>query len=254
MTVSKLTKVKIKSASLISDSFGRVAKSRCSHALMYHSVSPSKNNAFNDIYRISLKHFIEQINYLTLNKKCIVPFSDFSSDSNSISLTFDDGYQDTLDIVAPILKENNIPFTVFVTPEFVKSNNRKYLNKNSLMQLSQYDNCQIGAHGYSHIKLTECSQKDLYNELAHSKLWLEDLLQKPVETMSYPHGAVDQYVIGAAEDIGYKLAAGSRPGGNCPGVVDKLCLNRTDIWSTDSINTFSSKVHGRWDWTRIFIK
>jgi peptidoglycan/xylan/chitin deacetylase (PgdA/CDA1 family) len=254
MTVSKFTQLKIKSASLISDSIGRIAKSRCPHALMYHSVSASKNNSFNDIYRISLKHFKEQINYLTLNNKCIVPFSDFSSDNNNISLTFDDGYQDTLDIVAPILQENNIPFTVFVTPGFVKSNNRKYLNKNTLKQLSQYDNCQIGAHGFSHIRLTECSQKELYNELANSKLWLEDLLQKPVETMSYPHGAVDQYVRDAAEDIGYKLAAGSRPGGNCPGIVDKLCMNRTDIWSTDSTSTFSSKVDGRWDWTRIFIK
>ncbi len=139
MTVSKFTQLKIKSASLISDSIGRIAKSRCPHALMYHSVSASKNNSFNDIYRISLKHFKEQINYLTLNNKCIVPFSDFSSDNNNISLTFDDGYQDTLDIVAPILQENNIPFTVFVTPGFVKSNNRKYLNKNTLKQPSVHN-------------------------------------------------------------------------------------------------------------------
>jgi len=254
MTVSKLTQVKIKSASLLSNSIGRIAKSQCSHALMYHSVSVSTNHSLNDIYSISLKHFKEQINYLKLNNKSIVPFSCLPSDCNNISLTFDDGYQDTFDIVAPILQENKIPFTVFVTPRFVKSNNRKYLNTNTLKQLSQYKNCQIGAHGFSHIRLTECNQKELYNELTNSKLWLEDLLQKPVDTMSYPHGAVDQYVRDAAEDIGYKLAASSRPGGNCPDVVDKLCMNRTDIWSTDSINTFSSKVEGRWDWTRIFIK
>jgi peptidoglycan/xylan/chitin deacetylase (PgdA/CDA1 family) len=254
MTVSKLTQVKIKSASLISDTIGGIARSRCSHTLMYHSVSASLNNSFNDIYSISLKHFKEQINYLILNNKCIVPFSCFPSDSNTISLTFDDGYQDTLDIVAPILQENNVPFTVFVTPEFVKSNNRKYLNKNTLQQLSQYNNCHIGAHGFSHVRLTECSQKKLYNELTKSKLWLEDLLQKPVETMSYPHGAVDRYVRDAVEDTGYKVAASSRPGGNCPDVVDKLWMNRTDIWSTDCINTFSSKVEGRWDWTRFFIK
>jgi|SaaInlStandDraft_3_1057020.scaffolds.fasta_scaffold67176_2 peptidoglycan/xylan/chitin deacetylase (PgdA/CDA1 family) len=254
MTVSKSTQVKIKAASLISDTIGGISKSHCPHTLMYHSVSASLNDSFNDIYSISLKHFKEQMSYLTSNNKHIIPFSCFSSDGNAISLTFDDGYQDTLDIVAPILQENNMPFTVFVTPEFVKSNNRQYLNKNTLKQLSQYNNCHIGAHGFSHVRLTECSQKKLYSELIKSKIWLEDLLQKPVETMSYPHGAVNQYVRDAAEDAGYKVAASSRPGGNCSDIADKLCMNRTDIWSTDCINTFSSKVEGRWDWTRFFIK
>jgi hypothetical protein len=49
------------------------------------------------------------------------------------------------------------------------------------------------------------------------------------------------------------MAASSRPGGNNLS-TDHYCLNRTDIWSTDDIKTFSPKINGSWDWMRFFIK
>ena len=74
-----------------------------------------------------------------------------------------------------------------------------------------------------------------------------------VNVMSYPHGDVNERVLCAVKKAGYLMAASSRPGGNNL-TTNHYCLNRTDIWSTDDIKTFSSKINGSWDWMRFFIK
>ena len=81
----------------------------------------------------------------------------------------------------------------------------------------------------------------------------KDLLSTSVNVMSYPHGDVNERVLCAVKKAGYLMAASSRPGGNNLS-TDHYCLNRTDIWSTDDIKTFSSKINGSWDWMRFFIK
>jgi peptidoglycan/xylan/chitin deacetylase (PgdA/CDA1 family) len=99
----------------------------------------------------------------------------------------------------------------------------------------------------SHARLVECPDATLRNELADSRSYLEDLLQRPVTTLSYPHGAADRRVRDAAEAAGYELAACSRFGTN-RGDRDPLLLLRTDIWSVDGLDVFRSKVAGNWDW------
>jgi peptidoglycan/xylan/chitin deacetylase (PgdA/CDA1 family) len=105
----------------------------------------------------------------------------------------------------------------------------------------------IGSHGTSHSKLTACSDKQLHDELCDSKAFLEDLLQKKIDTLSYPHGAVDKRVMDFVADSGYRLAATSRFGTNRVG-QHPLNLKRTDIWSTDSTSDLNSKIRGNWDW------
>ena len=168
---------------------------------------------------------------------------------DSIIISFDDGFLDTLEIAVPILSERELPFTVFVAPGLLQSNDLQYLSKDSLKTLNKIEGCTIGAHGYSHRKLTGCNKYELNNELKNSKEWLEDLLSESVNTMSYPHGAVDQRVQAAVQDAGYSFAASSRPGINSIN-YNPFQLNRTDIWSFDNLKTFYNKINGNWDWTK----
>ncbi len=214
---------------------------------MYHSLDVIVDGDVNDIYRMSKNTFQEQMRYLANLKRPIVSLSEWSTNPEATVITFDDGFLDTLEIAAPILLKHNMPFSVFVSPNLIKSKDKRYLKKASLLELSNIDGCTIGAHGNSHCELTKCSNKELINELQSSKYWLEDKLSKNVNTMSYPHGAVDQRVRDAVDDAGYTIAVSSRNGAN-QYESDPLWLSRTDIWSIDNLATFHSKLNGGWDW------
>lgn len=237
-------------AKAVSSIFGHLTKSSGCRILMYHSLRANVEGDIHSIYKINESSFHEQVDKLAKNDHfSFVSLKAWSSGINDIVITFDDGYLDTLRVAAPILSEYKIPFTVFVSPGLIGSDDQRFLAKKSLMELSRINGCTIGAHGYSHIKLSECSDKELENELLNSKIWLEDMLSIPVDTMSYPFGAVDRRVRNAVKEAGYEIALSSRPGGNTNS-QDSLWLNRTDIWSIDDLNTFNEKINGYWDWLR----
>jgi len=219
--------------------------------LMYHSVTADSTADRSDIYSISRSLFIDHLDYLSERRAddnhAVHPF--FEIDEIGVAITFDDGYRDNLEIAAPLLIERGFPFHVFVNPSFVMSGEHRYLTVQSLRELAGLPGVSIGAHGYSHRKLTECTPSELQYELDTSKQWIEDAIGTAVMTMAYPHGAVNAEVQRATADAGYTLAASSKFGIVTP-TSNRLALERTDIWSTDTVQTLRSKLHGKWDWMK----
>jgi len=218
---------------------------------MYHSIGSMAYGDVDGFYNIAPERFKEHMRI----------FSEFASGrvfrlnempEQGVAITFDDGYRNSLEVVAPILTDLNIPFTVFITPSFVLSGQPEYLSVTGIRELAAVPGVSIGAHGYSHCHLTECNTNQLHEELENSRKWLEDILGRPVTAMSYPYGAVDQRVRNAAAAAGYLFAASSRFGDNLSD-RDSLCLARTDIWAQDGRRTFRAKLNGNWDWLRNFI-
>lgn len=166
-----------------------------------------------------------------------------------IAITFDDGYLDNLKVAAPILIEFGLPFTVFVTSEFIRKNRAGFLSPSNLRELAGFPGAQIGAHGANHIPLDQCDDRTLRNELVNSKSYLEDTLGSEIRTLAYPFGAVNRRVRDHALDAGYCLGACSYAGINQP-ERDRMLLSRTEILSFDSERIFSQKLHGDWDWYR----
>ncbi|MDA8094309.1 MAG: polysaccharide deacetylase family protein [Betaproteobacteria bacterium] len=166
-----------------------------------------------------------------------------------IAITFDDGYKDNLHVAAPLLLDHGIPFTVFISTEFVRNRDANYLSPEEVRELGALPGVTLGAHGATHVPLTQCGDEALRHELVASRGYLEDLLGKPVTVMSYPHGAVNRRVRDAVASSGYTLAACSRFDINAPG-RDPLLLCRTDILGIDSVRVFRQKLHGDWDWYR----
>ena len=165
-----------------------------------------------------------------------------------VCVTFDDGYQDALTEVAPVLARLGLPFTVCVTPGLLGSS-PAHLTDASLVELSRRPGVEIGAHGLGHRKLTELSDHELDRELSESRRRLEALIGRPVVSMTYPHGRSDLRVRDAAARAGFKVAGCSRYGLNGPG-RDRLMLCRTEIVAWDDEESFRQKVLGGWDWFR----
>ena len=222
--------------------------------LMYHSVGLEQNSTTVDgdtlgIYSMTITQFTQQIDAIQgvarSTGMSFVPFGSVLRDT--ISITFDDGYTDALTIIAPILCTRQIPFHIFVSAARMNGSDRKYLSPAQVVELSNMPGVSIGAHGATHRSLTSLSSSELAAELRASKVDLETVLQKPVTTMSYPFGHVDESVRKAAHDAGFTFAATSKCGFN-EASSDPLLQRRIDMWSGDSKRTVENKIQGHWNW------
>jgi peptidoglycan/xylan/chitin deacetylase (PgdA/CDA1 family) len=218
---------------------------------MFHAIGTKVKGDRKQLYNLSERRFVQQMQCLaaaqTDTHLKVVSLQTGIVERAGLAITFDDGYSDTLTRAAPILAELDIPFTVFVAPSLISSGDRRYLSIGGLKELARFPRATIGAHGYSHRPLVECTNSELKSELSNSKAWLEEAVGSEVEVMSYPHGAVDARVREAAADAGFKVGATSKFGA-VKNTSDSLLIPRIDIWAQDSIERFKAKTLGRWDW------
>ena len=232
-----------------------VAIRRGFRVLMYHSVnSMIARNDPRGIFTVHPRLFNAHIKKLVEDSSLsVVSLAEGlvtnSSDMRTIAITFDDGYKDNLYTVAPILVDHGIPFTVFVTSDFIQNENPEYLTPGELRELSKLPGVNIGVHGATHTPFTELDDSVLAKELSSGKKYLEDLTGKEISSIAYPHGRVDKRVRGAVKKAGYKLGASGFFGINTTS-HDLFMLYRTCILGSDSVRVFRQKLRGDWDWYR----
>lgn len=220
--------------------------------LMYHAIGTPALGDRLGLFSLPAERFERHMTMLAQWSQGRVV--DFSPDAlketgRRVAISFDDGYLDNFEVAAPILVERQLPFTVFVTSEFVRTGTPGFLTPAALRSLAALPGAQIGAHGAKHLPLSQCDEATLREELQRSKHYLEDLLGREVNTLAYPHGAVDRRVRDAAEAAGYVLGACSHAGINAA-TRDPLLLSRTEILAPDSPRVFAQKIRGDWDWYR----
>ena len=222
-----------------------------SQILMYHSVGGHADGDLKGIYSVSVENFRRQMT--SLFDLCdrgitkVVPFG--QEQPGALSITFDDGYEDNFTVATSILEDFHFPFHIFINPLLVMECASRMLSLSQIKDLAQHPLASVGIHGYSHTPLTELSLEQVKTEIISATAWLEDIIQQPVTTLSYPHGAVNLAITHVAHQCGIQRAASSKfgPTSNCS---DPLNLPRIDIWSSDSIKSFESKISGGWDWMK----
>lgn len=220
--------------------------------LMYHAIgSPALGDRLG-LFSLSPARFKTQMDWLATRSTSEVVdlHPELPIDASSkVAISFDDGYLDNLAVAAPLLIERALPFTVFVTSDFVRMGHKGFLSSLDLRELAALPGARIGAHGASHIALSDCDDKKLRAELVSSKHCLEDIIGKEVVTMAYPYGAANRRVREATAAAGFRLAACSYASINGSD-RDRLLLGRTEITSHDTLHVFRQKLHGNWDWYR----
>ncbi len=83
-----------------------------------------------------------------------------------------------------------------------------YLNKKEIKYLKSLG-MLIGSHGVSHTLLSRLSYKEQFKEINNSKIFLEKIINKNIETFCYPYGGKISYnnnTLKILKKLNYKLA------------------------------------------------
>lgn len=181
--------------------------------LMYHHVATLPSSGTDtcvcsaDEFRLSLEK-ISSAGYVFVTMDDAMRMIRVADPTPFCVVTFDDVPQDMYYNAYPLLKERAIPFTLFLTVEFVDKDG--YLSAGQISEMVAESLCTLGSHSLSHPSLRD--SKDSWSEISDSKRILENLFNKPIRYFAYPYGksgSVSRRVIQQAKKAGYDCAFGT---------------------------------------------
>lgn len=178
--------------------------------LMLHTTSNAKD-------QLSKDHLFKLLN--TFNNWASLSDVVEKSKKHKLVLTFDDGSEDVYNIIYPYLKEKSIPFTIFVTYNFLDCDG--CLSKAQLIELSKDPLVTIGGHCLNHTALASLSEEEQRKEICASKTCLESLIGIPIKYIAYPYGQYNKTtlnILRKTKAYSYAFIAG----GNCVNAITQL--------------------------------
>jgi len=130
-----------------------------------------------------------------------------------IVLTADDGWVSVYTYMFPIIKQLNIPITLFIYPESISSS-KHFLTWDQLKELKNSELVDIQSHTYSHPNFKVAKRKlspaayeqFVHRELFTSKQILEDKMGIKVTLLAWPFGIYNDYLENEATKAGYVMA------------------------------------------------
>lgn len=189
--------------------------------LMYHSVDYYEHDPH--LVTVTPERFEQQMRWLHNRKLRGVSVQELlesraqGQTRGLVGLTFDDGYADFATRVVPALTRFGFTATVFMVAGHIDGFNQWDTGpRKSLMSADQLRavagfGMEVASHGVRHLSLPEASIQQVRDELRHSKLILEDVIQRPVKGFAYPYGHVGHRDATEVKLAGYDYACAIRP-------------------------------------------
>lgn len=174
--------------------------------IMVHHVCDNEPRVFSCIMSTNgFKEYVKCKRFVALNEA----MRSISKNHGSYVLTVDDALDDLYTEIYPVCRENNIPFTAFISADLLDKEG--YITTEQLVEMSRDPLVTIGSHGCTHVKLDECDDAQARYEIYDSKRKLESIIGKPVFAYAYSNGVASKRDIKLVKKSGYKFAFGVRP-------------------------------------------
>ena len=144
-----------------------------------------------DVFDEQMK-IIKKFNYKFYDPGRFISEFESPKPTKEILITIDDGFKSFYNEAWPYLKENKIPFILFVSTEPVGKNG--YMSWDEIKEIEKSDIGYIGHHSHTHEYLIDKSNEEFINDIeTATKIFKEKLGYVP-KIFSYPFGEYSSYM------------------------------------------------------------
>lgn len=221
-------------------------------ALMYHAITPDGGHSAWP-WALSANRFREHLDLLVDGGWATPTVAEVVGSperwpGRTAVITFDDGYADNL-AACEELQRRGMRATFFMVtgslgsePDWPADGRPKgrLLNAAELSAMHAAG-MEIGAHGVTHMRLTELEDARLMRELANSKAALQDVLNADVRSFAYPFGDWDERCERAVAAAGYAFACTTRTGWALRD-ANPYRMRRLSIYGIDTASRLARKL------------
>ena len=167
-------------------------------SLMYHRFNEDKYPSTNikmNIFKQQIQ-IIKKLKYTFYDPQNLEKNFHTIKKEKKILITIDDAFSSFYKFAWPYLKEENIPFILFVSTETVGKNG--YMTWDQIKELEKENIAYIGNHSHSHDYLVNLKNNDFINDIdTSSQIFKKKLGYNPI-FFSYPFGEysllIKQYI------------------------------------------------------------
>ena len=221
--------------------------------LYYHAVSANQRRRF-------ARQMEDVIKYARPVSACSK--GHLEAGIHHVSVTFDDAFICIIENALPELLQRKIPSTIFAPTGYIGRNSgkieyeslwrpqQKVMSENQIRKLRESPMVSIGSHCVTHSNLLLLSEEEAKNEILNSKHDLENILQKSVETLSFPHGGFNNMHVECSRQAGYERVFSILPK-QAYFSMDEYVTGRIRVDPTDWRLEFRLKILGAYRWLPI---
>jgi peptidoglycan/xylan/chitin deacetylase (PgdA/CDA1 family) len=175
------------------------------------------------------------------------------------AVTFDDGFASVVENAVPELRSRSIPYMIFFPtgswnhrPNWIRSPQHpswteRVLSQDELRDLAQDPLVTIASHSINHPNFLRIDTQTAEREFRESRAELEQVLGRPIDLFSFPHGAHNAQLLDLARRAGYRGLYTVRPEPAQPAgpdfVAGRIATNPDD-WEIE----FRLKLAGAFRW------
>ena len=163
-------------------------------ALMYHRFDENKYPSTNiqmDVFKQQIK-IIKNSKYNFYNPKDLEKNFHVIKVEKKILITIDDAFSSFYEVAWPYLKEEKIPFILFVSTEAVGK--KGYMTWEQIKELEKENIAYIGNHSHTHDYLVDLKNNDFMNDInTANKIFIKNLGYNPI-FFSYPFGEYSNFI------------------------------------------------------------
>jgi peptidoglycan/xylan/chitin deacetylase (PgdA/CDA1 family) len=225
--------------------------------LVYHAVTDTPGSHVAP-FTVSPADFHRHLDLIAERGLRCVTFSELlelesregAAPAGTVVLTFDDGYADFADNVAPALSARALASTLYLTTGWLEgAGPREPGPSDRMLSMDQLPDLlaagvELGAHSHSHPHMDTLPPAPLRDELRRPKQMLEDALGQPVTTFAYPHGYNGPRVRRATQEAGYANAAAVRDALHGAG-EDRFAVSRLMLTNSTTPAAVAAWLDGR---------
>ena len=211
--------------------------------LMYHRVLEPNIEIEPGMYvkpktfRRHLEVLTRRYRVLPLNELCKLIANHERIPRNTVSITFDDGWVDNYYFAFPLLREFQVPATIFLITGSIGKEG--YLSWDQIHEMNR-GGISFGLHTDTHAILSHCEEASVRNELNSSLLAFKKQNIEFVRAFCYPKGEYNRDSQAILAEMGWEFALGVQPKGdsnNSPKILGRIGMHE-DVSYTKSMFEF----------------